>query len=87
MSRSPFDGIRLSRTQVPWHAAVLILPDLLTAAMILCKAVSLIIDTIGPDRVSHNVLRSGVRTLVFDDAHMVMSAALLGKGGLAIAFS
>ena len=38
--------------------------------------------------VSETVLRIWVRTLVFDDAHrMVMPAALLGKGGLAIAFS
>lgn len=38
--------------------------------------------------VSHKMLRIGVRTFVFDDAHMMaMSAGLLGKDDLAIAFS
>jgi DNA-binding MurR/RpiR family transcriptional regulator len=38
--------------------------------------------------VSHKFLRIGVRTSVFDDAHMMlMSAALLGEGDVAIAFS
>jgi RpiR family transcriptional regulator, repressor of rpiB and als operon len=38
--------------------------------------------------VSHKFLRIGVRTSVFDDAHMMlMSAALLGEGDLAVAFS
>ncbi len=38
--------------------------------------------------VSHKFLRIGVRTSVFDDAHMmVMSAALLGHDDVAIAFS
>ncbi|MFO1071928.1 MAG: SIS domain-containing protein [Geminicoccaceae bacterium] len=38
--------------------------------------------------VSHKFLRIGVRTSVFDDAHMMlMSAALLGEGDVAVAFS
>ncbi|NJM84646.1 MAG: MurR/RpiR family transcriptional regulator [Tabrizicola sp.] len=38
--------------------------------------------------VSHKFLRIGIRTSVFDDAHMmVMSAALLGHDDVAIAFS
>jgi RpiR family transcriptional regulator, repressor of rpiB and als operon len=38
--------------------------------------------------VSHKFLRIGMRTSVFDDAHMMMmSAALLGEGDVAIAFS
>ena len=38
--------------------------------------------------VSHKFLRIGVRTSVFDDAHMMlMSAALLGVGDVAVAFS
>lgn len=38
--------------------------------------------------VAHKFLRIGVRTSVFDDAHMMlMSAALLGEGDVAIAFS
>jgi RpiR family transcriptional regulator, repressor of rpiB and als operon len=38
--------------------------------------------------VSHKFLRIGIRTSVFDDAHMmVMSAALLGPDDIAIAFS
>lgn len=38
--------------------------------------------------VSHKMLRIGVRTSVFDDAHMMaMSAGLLGKDDLAIGFS
>jgi DNA-binding MurR/RpiR family transcriptional regulator len=38
--------------------------------------------------VSHKFLRIGVRTSVFDDAHMMlMSAALLGAGDVAVAFS
>ena len=38
--------------------------------------------------VSHKFLRIGIRTSVFDDAHMmVMSAALLRDGDVAIAFS
>jgi RpiR family transcriptional regulator, repressor of rpiB and als operon len=38
--------------------------------------------------VSHKFLRIGIRTSVFDDAHMmVMSAALLGPDDVAIAFS
>lgn len=38
--------------------------------------------------VSHKMLRIGVRTNVFDDAHMMaMSASLLGKDDLAIGFS
>lgn len=38
--------------------------------------------------VSHKMLRIGVRTNVFDDAHMMaMSAGLLGKDDLAIGFS
>lgn len=38
--------------------------------------------------VSHKFLRIGIRTSVFDDAHMMMmSAALLGEGDVAIAFS
>ena len=38
--------------------------------------------------VSHKFLRIGVRTSVFDDAHMmVMSAALLGEGDVAVGFS
>jgi len=38
--------------------------------------------------VAHKFLRVGVRTNVFDDAHMMlMSAALLGDGDVAIAFS
>jgi RpiR family transcriptional regulator, repressor of rpiB and als operon len=38
--------------------------------------------------VSHKFLRIGVRTSVFDDAHMMlMSAALLGEGDIAVAFS
>jgi len=38
--------------------------------------------------VSHKMLRIGVRTSVFDDAHMMaMSAALLGRDDLAIGFS
>ena len=38
--------------------------------------------------VSHKMLRIGVRTTVFDDAHMMaMSAGLLGKDDLAIGFS
>lgn len=38
--------------------------------------------------VGHKFLRIGVRTSVFDDAHMMlMSAALLGDGDVAIAFS
>jgi D-arabinose 5-phosphate isomerase GutQ len=37
--------------------------------------------------VSHKLLRIGVRTSVFDDAHMIlMSAALLSDGDVAIAF-
>jgi DNA-binding MurR/RpiR family transcriptional regulator len=37
---------------------------------------------------SHKFLRIGVRTSVFDDAHMMlMSAALLGEGDVAVAFS
>jgi DNA-binding MurR/RpiR family transcriptional regulator len=36
----------------------------------------------------HKFLRIGVRTSVFDDAHMMlMSAALLGEGDVAVAFS
>ena len=38
--------------------------------------------------VSHKFLRIGVRTSVFDDAHMMlMSAALLGEGDVAVGFS
>ena len=38
--------------------------------------------------VAHKFLRIGVRVSVFDDAHlMMMSAALLGKGDVAIGFS
>lgn len=38
--------------------------------------------------ISHKFLRIGVRTSVFDDAHMMlMSASLLGEGDVAIAFS
>jgi len=38
--------------------------------------------------VSHKFLRIGVRTSVFDDAHMmVMSAALLNEGDVAVGFS
>ena len=38
--------------------------------------------------VAHKLLRIGVRTSVFDDAHMMlMSASLLGEGDVAIAFS
>jgi RpiR family transcriptional regulator, repressor of rpiB and als operon len=38
--------------------------------------------------VSHKLLRIGVRTSVFDDAHMMlMSAALLGEGDVAVGFS
>ncbi len=38
--------------------------------------------------VSHKFLRIGIRTSVFDDAHMmVMSAALLGHDDVAVAFS
>ncbi|WAJ28853.1 MurR/RpiR family transcriptional regulator [Antarcticirhabdus aurantiaca] len=38
--------------------------------------------------VAHKFLRIGVRTSVFDDAHMMlMSAALLGEGDVAIGFS
>ncbi|AXC50524.1 MurR/RpiR family transcriptional regulator [Paracoccus suum] len=38
--------------------------------------------------VAHKLLRIGVRASVFDDAHMMlMSAALLGDGDVAIAFS
>src|SRR4051795_5667626 len=38
--------------------------------------------------VSHKFLRIGVRTSVFDDAHMMlMSASLLGEGDVAVAFS
>ena len=38
--------------------------------------------------VGHKFLRIGVRTSVFDDAHMMlMSAALLGEGDVAIGFS
>jgi DNA-binding MurR/RpiR family transcriptional regulator len=38
--------------------------------------------------VAHKFLRIGVRTSVFDDAHMMlMSAALLGEGDVAVAFS
>ena len=38
--------------------------------------------------VSHKFLRIGIRTSIFDDAHMmVMSAALLGHDDVAIAFS
>ncbi|WP_156421780.1 SIS domain-containing protein, partial [Aureimonas ureilytica] len=38
--------------------------------------------------VAHKFLRIGVRTSVFDDAHMMlMSAALLTEGDVAIAFS
>ncbi len=38
--------------------------------------------------VSHKFLRIGVRTSVFDDAHMmVMSAALLSEGDVAVGFS
>jgi len=38
--------------------------------------------------VAHKFLRIGVRTSVFDDAHMMlMSASLLGEGDLAIGFS
>ncbi len=37
--------------------------------------------------VSHKFLRIGIRTLVFDDAHMMMSAPLLGPDDVAIAFS
>jgi DNA-binding MurR/RpiR family transcriptional regulator len=38
--------------------------------------------------VSHKLLRIGVRTSVFDDAHMMlMSAALLSEGDVAIGFS
>ena len=38
--------------------------------------------------VSHKMLRIGVRTNVFDDAHMMaMSASLLGKDDIAIGFS
>jgi len=38
--------------------------------------------------VAHKFLRIGVRTSVFDDAHMMlMSASLLGEGDVAIAFS
>ncbi len=38
--------------------------------------------------VSHKFLRIGIRSSVFDDAHMMMmSAALLGEGDVAIAFS
>lgn len=38
--------------------------------------------------VAHKFLRIGIRTSVFDDAHMMlMSASLLGKGDVAIGFS
>jgi DNA-binding MurR/RpiR family transcriptional regulator len=38
--------------------------------------------------VAHKFLRIGIRTSVFDDAHMMlMSAALLGEGDVAIGFS
>lgn len=38
--------------------------------------------------VSHKLLRIGVRASVFDDAHMMlMSAALLGEGDVAVGFS
>jgi RpiR family transcriptional regulator, repressor of rpiB and als operon len=37
--------------------------------------------------VSHKFLRIGIRSSVFDDAHMMMSAALLGPDDVAIAFS
>lgn len=38
--------------------------------------------------VSHKLLRIGVRTSVYDDAHMMlMSAALLGEGDVAVGFS
>ena len=37
--------------------------------------------------VSHKFLRIGIRASVFDDAHMMMSAALLGPDDVAIAFS
>lgn len=38
--------------------------------------------------VAHKLLRIGVRTSVFDDAHMMlMSASLLGVGDVAVAFS
>lgn len=37
--------------------------------------------------VSHKFLRIGIRTSVFDDAHMMMSAALLGPDDVAVTFS